>query len=82
MKAAAMELARGNGQPRLPRLASRENDRPIQRTGGREAADRTEVEADIAAAGSITAENAAAENGAVDDNTEMAASGTAPPMIS
>jgi hypothetical protein len=67
-------------------------NRRTQLTGAPQAADWTEVEADVAAAEKIAAENAAAENTAAENaaaenataesDTEMTASGTAPPMTS
>jgi hypothetical protein len=103
-KMAAFRIARGNGQPRPPQNLSgsgpsatpREN-RPTQLTGASEAADWTEVEAEIDAAERAAAERAAAERDAAkyataeieaaaiaeqDRDTEMTASGIAPPMTS
>jgi FKBP-type peptidyl-prolyl cis-trans isomerase len=68
------------------------NNERTPRTGAPEAADWTEVEAEIdaaetaaaenAAAENTATENAAAENDAAESDTEMTASGTAPPMTS
>jgi hypothetical protein len=85
MKMAAIGFARGGGQPRRtwspsvsgPRVTVQGNHRPTQRTGAPEAADWTEAETENDAA-----ENTAAENAATESDTEMTASGTAPPMTS
>jgi hypothetical protein len=77
---------RSHGHPR-PNSTSRETHKQPQRTRAPEAADWTEVEADLAeaehaAAESTKAEKAAAENPETESDTEMTASGIAPPMTS
>jgi hypothetical protein len=103
-KMMAMGIARGNGHPGYQTTTELHHNqtglngphttpnRRTQLTGAPQAADWTEVEADVAAAEKIAAENAAAENTAAENaaaenataesDTEMTASGTAPPMTS
>jgi hypothetical protein len=87
MKVAAIAIARnGPGPSQQQPEDSRQRTPPqMQRRIGPAAADWTEVEADIAADESAAAEivaaaNAMAENDTTESDTEMTASGIAPPM--
>jgi hypothetical protein len=101
-KMQAMGIARGHGHPGRQTTTEENRNRPrlidphttpyrsTQLTGAPQAADWSEVEAEIDAAKSAAAEIAAtgneatenAETAAAESDTEMTTSGTAPPMTS